>query len=536
MLACRVIRRHSNPDFDWLLVGGGVGHHVDDLLKVLGAPNERETSEPGNDNDLKELRANHDEVVGDEEAPDDDCVSVDDDALDPREFVKKAVSVVGLSKEVLQEAIAFSESPARLSKDFVKNAFPIDVSDGHYLYCVVCGFSGDLLCCDGCPNVVHSHCVALPDVPDGDWFCEECSVSKSSAEVTKPAEGRESSNVSISVATKLLSSGEGKSIMSNPVDGGSDSPAKENCSHFGRVDFDDGKIELVMSLLEELRNSRPTQRVKKASIGGNVVEDADDDFVSVSVDDGNDPLKGISPKKKRGRPRELRVVDDKLSRGRPSKRLAPGHALGAETWNDTEAEPRDSDDESKADSDPGPRKRKRRTTNLSNIDVGQALGSWRKRLWVKPVASTNGECNIATEAVPILRTLKVRRAMSRDLGSGLPAKSLKGVNHNGCEDVKTILRSTRIAANATVSISAILSVDSTGSVPRQKRSSPRKSRPPVRFVDVLGTAQADIRKQERVDCREEEPVPVNASSRTLRRRTSDLVENSKKPRRTGGRP
>ncbi|CAG9318476.1 unnamed protein product [Blepharisma stoltei] len=47
--------------------------------------------------------------------------------------------------------------------------------------CFICGEDdGTLLCCDGCPKVVHQECVMLEKIPEGDWYCNEC-VEKANA-------------------------------------------------------------------------------------------------------------------------------------------------------------------------------------------------------------------------------------------------------------------------------------------------------------------------------------------------------------------
>ena len=42
--------------------------------------------------------------------------------------------------------------------------------------CEVCHDGGDLICCDGCINAYHFHCIAPPlkVLPVGQWFCPEC--------------------------------------------------------------------------------------------------------------------------------------------------------------------------------------------------------------------------------------------------------------------------------------------------------------------------------------------------------------------------
>lgn len=48
--------------------------------------------------------------------------------------------------------------------------------------CSKCALSGNLLCCDFCPNAVHLTCVGMTEyeVPDGEWKCHECRRAKNS--------------------------------------------------------------------------------------------------------------------------------------------------------------------------------------------------------------------------------------------------------------------------------------------------------------------------------------------------------------------
>ncbi|OEU17471.1 hypothetical protein FRACYDRAFT_155635, partial [Fragilariopsis cylindrus CCMP1102] len=55
--------------------------------------------------------------------------------------------------------------------------------DGNFHLCKICGDAGDLVCCDGCPQVYHPQCLpedsdsfaALDDQDDDEpWYCPDC--------------------------------------------------------------------------------------------------------------------------------------------------------------------------------------------------------------------------------------------------------------------------------------------------------------------------------------------------------------------------
>jgi hypothetical protein len=50
------------------------------------------------------------------------------------------------------------------------------MEDGNEGTCSKCFGSGDLLCCDGCPQAFHLSCLAMThhDVPPGKWLCPQC--------------------------------------------------------------------------------------------------------------------------------------------------------------------------------------------------------------------------------------------------------------------------------------------------------------------------------------------------------------------------
>jgi hypothetical protein len=50
-------------------------------------------------------------------------------------------------------------------------------ADGNFEACYECGIGGELICCEGCPNVFHAECLgpfAPPPDDDSDWYCPVC--------------------------------------------------------------------------------------------------------------------------------------------------------------------------------------------------------------------------------------------------------------------------------------------------------------------------------------------------------------------------
>uniref|UniRef100_A0A1J3EK14 Nucleosome-remodeling factor subunit BPTF n=1 Tax=Noccaea caerulescens TaxID=107243 RepID=A0A1J3EK14_NOCCA len=68
-----------------------------------------------------------------------------------------------------------------LADDFPMNDEVIDVPfDRNSDDCCLCKMDGNLLCCDGCPAAYHSKCVGVAShlLPEGDWYCPECSFDR----------------------------------------------------------------------------------------------------------------------------------------------------------------------------------------------------------------------------------------------------------------------------------------------------------------------------------------------------------------------
>jgi hypothetical protein len=174
-IVCRLYRRHTLPDFDWNLVFQRSGG-IDGLLHMLrtGLPAVTSSSQPpALLNDNAETR--------DAEGP-----NKETNKPVPTAVFEKAKVAIVLAKSLLEQAKQKAQAPIRLSEEFIRSYFPVDPLDGHYNYCTICGLSGDVVCCEGCPNVIHPHCVGLSDIPEDDWYCSKCTL-KSKATSGKSA-------------------------------------------------------------------------------------------------------------------------------------------------------------------------------------------------------------------------------------------------------------------------------------------------------------------------------------------------------------
>ena len=286
LLACRVRRAHSNIDFDWISVFKGIGG-VDGLLRALHPEGMRSLQRDDNDMQIEEKNASGDENDDDKdacevdpsEARDNDGGENDeeeDETLDPSAFLEKAEEALQLAHTVQEEAARYMNAPTRLGEEFIQNSFPIDESDGHFVYCVICGVSGNLLCCDGCPNVLHSHCIGVEEVPDGDWFCEECEL------------------------TGKHNKAKAKQATNNKSDQGNKLP-------FGRLYFDEKKANDLMAKIQSLQESRPERQRRNeenTEAGDGNVSDAssaesEDESTSLNQTKFADPIEALSSSARR---------------------------------------------------------------------------------------------------------------------------------------------------------------------------------------------------------------------------------------------
>lgn len=185
MYFCRVQKKHYNKDFNWLQQMKDVGG-VEGLLFSLRHGMPYSVSSPPRPSP-SQLLLTEPSYSLQEKRKYDNLIALH----------KKAKQAVGIANDLCEEAKQNMASAPKLSDEFIRNNFPVDPEDGHYNYCSICGLSGDVVCCDKCPMVMHPGCAGLDAIPEGDWFCTKCSRIRSDDENTSDAQLRSTSEIQL---------------------------------------------------------------------------------------------------------------------------------------------------------------------------------------------------------------------------------------------------------------------------------------------------------------------------------------------------
>jgi hypothetical protein len=387
LAVCRVRRGHSNSDFEWPTFFQGL-RGIDGLLQALEGKNAVNNSitmtgaienstilsaAKGSDAGategaeqsgtpslpVKALSETNDE--GDREG-----AIVEDTVVDPLLALEQARLALVSAEELLKKVRPYAKAPARFSKEFVDTCFPIDESDHHYLYCVICGLSGDLLCCDGCSNVVHTHCISLKEVPEDDWFCEEC-VRKQAA-----AAGSSTARVESEISTDV-----------------------EQPLPFGRLEFNNDPSDDLTLKLRAIRSTRPEKLRKNSAKGAKSDDEGDDAESQASGSEGEEELQDADDDAPRRRGRPRRVSQGAGSPLKSKRGRKPDHAARPES---SPSRGREQPRRETAERETGsPRRRKRRGQNGAIKAPVQPTSSTRTGRLTK--APDRWSANMASAAV-----------------------------------------------------------------------------------------------------------------------------------------
>jgi|APAra0007618257_1042622.scaffolds.fasta_scaffold01575_8 hypothetical protein len=138
--------------------------------------------------DVADLRAEIDNREESEVGFDTDGVTAELPENGPRRVHPRFAKTSASKEKELSEFVAVNHGISSLSDsknwssrytDGGPNGDSPDL-DANSDECRLCGMDGTLLCCDGCPLAYHSRCIGVVKmyIPDGPWYCPECTIKK----------------------------------------------------------------------------------------------------------------------------------------------------------------------------------------------------------------------------------------------------------------------------------------------------------------------------------------------------------------------
>lgn len=104
-------------------------------------------------------------------------------------YMKRKPEVVKMKEPPPKQAGVRTRRALRLESK--KNrASSSSSSDSHDSVCLLCQDAGELIMCEGCPRVVHPHCIGLTVIPtqqppQEDWYCDGCQKARDTCRLTR---------------------------------------------------------------------------------------------------------------------------------------------------------------------------------------------------------------------------------------------------------------------------------------------------------------------------------------------------------------
>lgn len=285
---------------------------------------------------MSSLQKAYANVQKDPTLPQDAAIDVDSIGVEPEQasaafkMVEKANYAVALAKKELDNAKSMERSRMALDTRFMDNVFPYDTDDGKYTLCAYCGFGGEMICCEGCSRVSHIRCANLKEIPEVDWFCHACSISKSEDKRPNTVSKKEEL---MKILEELKARRIG-SVSNGKIEEKDDEESSDDDSDF---DYWNDRTERLSSRSATRRAIQAAEsKVKKINDKRKSHKITNDSKIKTDISQRKRgrPSKNDTPqevettfvsKRKRGRPRKNDQIKEHVngSRGRQSKENVP---------------------------------------------------------------------------------------------------------------------------------------------------------------------------------------------------------------------
>jgi len=211
---------------------------------------------------------------------------------------EKAKVAFNTADTLREEAKKAMITPPELSEEFIRSSFLIDPEDGHYSFCSICGLSGDVICCEKCPTVMHPKCAGLDAVPEEDWFCKRCTVpcdsrSDGEGETNRPAIVTNENELDLILAElrRFRHSEQPTRYKKSKQDGAQTNKGAENQSKGGEGQKDDTTNQHSIKCQDTIENNKSVSKSSNAAESVNVQSQHSEGAVKSSKEESLDQLK-----------------------------------------------------------------------------------------------------------------------------------------------------------------------------------------------------------------------------------------------------